>query len=182
MNKTRRLFVGVPLSGALRKRLTREMQLWPSLAMLRSAEENLHVTLLYLGFVNEEQIAEISQKLGEVCAVSHSFDLVFSWIKLKENKELPKMIWLEGEASDDLKYLVENIEKAFAVFISEKKSYRPHVTLGKIRKSVWLKLQDKPQIEKKLRLAESVDAVCLYESLSIHGKRRYEPIDSFPLA
>lgn len=181
MNKTRRLFVGIPLSSQLRKRLTQEMILWPKEAVLRTMEENLHVTLFFLGFIQEEEVGEICARVGEVCKDIESFELQFTGIKLMESEESPKMIWLTGEASDELRHVLEKIEKAFSSFISEKKIYRPHVTLAKIKKSKWLKLEKKPELKEKVSLMETVENIAVFESLSLDGKRRYEAIDTFPL-
>lgn len=181
MNKTRRLFVGIPLSALLRKRLTQEMQGWPKEAVLRTAPDNLHVTLFFLGFVQEEQIPEACAKVGEACRGIGSFELVFDGMRFSDDGEAPKMIWLAGGANDDLRRLLEAIEKEFSSFVAEKKAYRPHVTLAKIKKSRWLKLAEKPKLKESFSVIEPVDTVAVFESLSLDGKRRYEPIDTFPL-
>lgn len=181
MNKTRRLFVGIPLSKALKKRLVREMEAFPKEATLLTREENLHVTLFFLGFVYEEQVAEVCATVGEACENLESFELEFTGMKLMESPENPKMIWLTGVASEGLKKLREEVEKAFASFVTEKKEYRPHVTLAKLKKQKWLKLAKVPELKEKLHLIEPVDTVCVFESLTIDGKRRYEPIDTFSL-
>lgn len=181
MNKTRRLFVGIPLSAPLRKRLTQEMQMWPKEAVLRTAEDNLHVTLFFLGFIQEEHVGEICAQVGEVCKEVESFELTFTGMKLMENEESPKMIWLCGETNDALRILLQKIEKSFSSFVTEKKSYRPHITLAKIKKSKWLKLPEKPKLKETFSVIEPVDTVAVFESLSIDGKRRYEQIDTFPL-
>jgi 2'-5' RNA ligase len=74
-------------------------------------EENLNVTLFFLGFVHEEQVANVCARVGEVCAELESFELEFTSMKLMESDENPKMIWLEGEASEGLKKVREEIEK-----------------------------------------------------------------------
>ncbi len=181
MNKTRRLFVGIPLSRELKKRLGQEMAAFPATASLLTREENLHVTVFFLGFVHEEQVADVCARVGAVCADLESFELEFTGIQLMESAENPKMIWLLGEASDGLKTLRQEIEKEFASFVVEKKAYRPHITLAKIKKQKWLALPEQPVLKEKLNLHESVDTVCVFESLSLDGKRRYEPIDTFPL-
>lgn len=181
MNKTRRLFVGIPLSAPLRRRLTQEMQTWPKEAVLRTAEENLHVTLFFLGFIQEEHVGEICARVGEVCKEVESFELVFTGMQFIENAESPKMIWLTGEESGALRILLEKIEKTFSSFVTERKSYRPHITLAKIKKSKWLKLGEKPLLKEKLSLIEPVDTIAVFESISLNGKRRYEQIDTFSL-
>ncbi|PJA85762.1 MAG: RNA 2',3'-cyclic phosphodiesterase [Candidatus Moranbacteria bacterium CG_4_9_14_3_um_filter_45_14] len=181
MNKTRRLFVGIPLSSQLRKRLTQEMETWPKEAILRTMEENLHITLFFLGFIQEEEVGEICRRVGEVCKDIESFELQFTGIKLMKNEVSPKMIWLTGEASDELRLTLERIEKAFSSFVSERKTYRPHITLAKIKKSKWLKLENKPELKERISFIETVENIAVFESLSLDGKRRYEPIDTFPL-
>lgn len=181
MNKTRRLFVGIPLSRELKKRLVREMEAFPKVASLLTREENLHVTVFFLGFVHEEQVADVCARVGAVCTELESFELEFTGIKLMESPENPKMIWLLGEASEGLKKLREEVEKEFSSFVTEKKVYRPHVTLAKLKKQKWLALPEQPVLKEKLHLMESVDTVCVFESLSLDGKRRYEPIDTFAL-
>jgi len=181
MNKTRRLFVGIPLSSQLRKRLTQEMETWPKEAILRTMEENLHITLFFLGFIQEEEVGEICRRVGEVCKDIESFELQFTSIKLMKSEVSPKMIWLTGEASDELRLTLERIEKAFSSFVSERKTYRPHITLAKIKKSKWLKLENKPELKERISFIETVENIAVFESLSLDGKRRYEPIDTFPL-
>lgn len=181
MNTTRRLFVGIPLSAPLRKRLAQMAQVWPSEAVLVTAPENLHVTLFFLGFVREEDIAEVCRKVGEVCEATEAFELSFEGMTLVESEAAPKMIWLSGKASEPLRHLREAIEKAFSAFIIEKKSYRPHVTLAKIKKSKWLKLTHKPELSETVQFVEPVDTVAVFESLSLDGKRRYVEIDTFSL-
>ena len=181
MNKTRRLFVGIPLSKELKKRLVRDMEAFPKEATLLTREENLHVTVFFLGFVHEEQVADVCARVGAVCADLESFELEFTGMRLMESAENPKMIWLEGNASEGLKRLREEVEKEFSSFIVEKKLYSPHVTLAKLKKQKWLALPEKSVLKEKMHLMEPVDTVCVFESLSLDGKRRYEPIDTFVL-
>lgn len=181
MNKTRRLFVGIPLSAPFRKRLVQEMEGFPKEATLLTRPENLHVTVFFLGFVHEERVAEVCARVGEACEALSSFELEFQGMKLIENALNPKMIWLTGEASEGLKHLRESVEKAFSSFVVEKKAYAPHITLAKIKKQKWLALSGAPELKEQLHLIEMVDTVSVFESLSLDGKRRYEPIDTFPL-
>ncbi len=181
MNKTRRLFIGLPLSDALRKRLALEMEALPGSAVLPVAKDNLQVTLMFLGFVHDEDVPEICERVREVAEATDSFELSFTGMKLVESKENPKMISLIGEASDGLRHLREEMEKAFSAFVTERKAYSPNVTLAKIKKNQWLALDPEPVLKEKLSILEGIDTVVVYESLSLEGKRRYEPITTFSL-
>lgn len=178
----RRLFIGLPLSPALKKRLRREMERWPEEATLPTRETNLHVTVFYLGFILEDDIYDISQKIAAVTEGMPSFDLAFSRIEGIESEEDPKMIWLSGEPSDELRVLRQELERVFTNFTHDKKAFRPHVTLAKLKRARWAALPKKPIIQKDVNFVEPVEEVVLYESLIIDGKRTYEPIDTFPLS
>lgn len=177
----RKLYVGIPLSSALRKRLTRDMQTWPKEAIIPALEDNLHITLLFLGFVQEERLAEICVTLEEACADCEAFELTFTGMRLVDDPEHPKMIWLSGEPSDALKHLYTAIEHRFSEFSTEKKSFRPHVTLARIKRNRWQNPGVQPVLDASLQLMESVDTVALLESLTLNGKRRYDVIDTFAL-
>jgi len=181
MNKTRRLFIGLPLSDALRKRLSLEVDQLPSHAVLPIAPANLQVTLMFLGFVHDEEVPEMCERVGEVAETMESFELSFTGMKLIEDTLHPRMIWLMGEPSDGLRHLREEMEKAFSAFVTEKKVYSPHVTVAKIKRTKWLALYPQPVLKEKLSILEMIDTVVVYESLSLDGKRRYEPIATFPL-
>ncbi|OGI21494.1 MAG: 2'-5' RNA ligase [Candidatus Moranbacteria bacterium RIFCSPHIGHO2_01_FULL_55_24] len=180
-HERRRLFIGLPLSRQLRKRLVREAAAWPETATLPTQEENLHVTLLFLGFVAEDQIPDISQSIEAAVEGVEAFELRFTAIQAVDDEESPKMAWLTGEASEKLKTLRENVEKAFDAFITEKKAYRPHVTIAKFKRAKWAALPERPVIGKEVNFVEPIDSIVLYESTVLDGKRRYEPIDTFPL-
>lgn len=181
MNKTRRLFIGLPLSDALRRRLSLQIEALPRRAVLPVAENNLQITLMFLGFVHDEDVPDMCARVGEVAEMMEAFELSFTGMKLVENAENPKMITLVGEPNDGLRRLREEMEKAFSAFITEKKSYSPTVILAKIKKNQWLVLDPQPTLKEKLSILEGIDTVVVYESLSLEGKRRYEPIATFPL-
>ena len=93
------------------------------------------------------------------------------------------MVWLSGEPSDALRDLTTAIKRELSFSIlSDPKTYRPHITLARIKKSAFRKLDSKPDIEKKLHLVEPVETIVVYESVVEDGERRYSPLESVPLA
>ncbi|MEI9966970.1 MAG: RNA 2',3'-cyclic phosphodiesterase [Candidatus Moraniibacteriota bacterium] len=177
----RRLFIGIPLSDALRKRLARGASAFEGEAFLPVRPENYHVTLLFLGFVSEEEMYTVSQKIETALEGISSFDLSFDRIQAVDDPADPKMIWLSGEPNDALRMLREALEKAFGTFVAEKKSFRPHVTLAKIKRSKWRAHPPTENLEQTVHFVEPVESVALFESTVIDDKRSYEIIDSFPL-
>lgn len=181
MLTTRRLFVGIPLSARLRKRLSSEMTRFESLPIIPTRTDNVHITLIFLGFVNEEEIPNIVNALEDVALDFSPFEIDLSEIRAEPNNEHPTMIWFAGEASETLVELRNAIATALAYLTPASKTFRPHVTLAKIRRGKYEALETKPEITKPFHVIEPVDAIVLFESTTLDGKRAYLPLAEFPL-
>lgn len=177
----RRVFVGIEMPQQIKKRLFQIIQKWQDLPIKWGSEDNYHITLSFLGYVDDAELPEICRKINLAAQKSESFDINFSKIGLGPDAENPKMVWLVGEASEDLRKLQENIEKELGMFVREKKEYYPHVTLGRIRKIKWTKLKDKPLIDEKFSANIPVDNIFLFESRMEDRKRRYDILEACPL-
>ncbi len=179
----RRLFLGIPLSSALASRLAREMAAWPESVFLKTDTGNLHVTIFFLGFVREENVPEICEKVRLLGETVDSFEMVFSGICYAPDSLDPKLVWLAGEPSEPLRDLCTALKRDLSfVMAADPKVYRPHITLSRIKKSAFRKLDIKPAIEKSLHIVEPVETVTVYESIMEDGKRKYSPLESVPLA
>lgn len=181
----RRLFIGIHLSPFLRKTLNQEVRTWGKEVLIPTSEENFHITLHHLGFVMEDQIPELCQHLSEAVASIQTFDVHLSDIEILDSLENPKMIWLSGEPSEPLRLLHEAVERALGVFVTERKSFRPHITLAKIKKAKWLTAQKEggtlPKIKMCLNVNDPVDTITLFETTVRDGKRLYDPLATFLL-
>lgn len=177
----RRLFIGISLSHPLAKRLEREVLVWPEEVTLPTRKENLHILLHHFGFLLEEDIFEVSEKIRTALEGVEAFDVHLDTMTLHESPENPKEIWLTGPHSEDLLKLKQNLNEAFTNKTHELKTYSPHVILAKLKKNRWLKLEPIPVVEKSVNFVEPVNEIVLYESLMIDGKRAYEAVDTFLL-
>lgn len=184
-HQKRRLFIGIHLTPYLRKKLANEVADWGKEVLISTHEENFHITLLHLGFVLEDQIPELCEQLQEVAQKIESFDVTFNSMEILESLENPKMIWLTGEPSEPLRLLYQEIEKSFGKFFAERKQFRPHVTLAKIKKAKWLRAQKEgntlPKIKMCLQLHDPVESITLFETTEREGKRFYDPLATYLL-
>ncbi len=181
MLNTRRLFIGIPLSPRLQKRLEAEILHFEYLPIIPTRKENFHVTLIFLGFVNEEEIPRITSVLEETVAEIEPFELDFTAIQLAPNDDHPSMFWLTGETSPALTELRNAVVSSLDYLTPASKAFRPHVTLAKVRRGKFEALTSKPECVKPLHLSESVDTITLFESTTDAGKRAYLPLAEFPL-
>lgn len=178
----RRIFVGIDLPLKVKKRLNEKIVKWANLPIKWSLEDNFHITLLFLGYLSDDVIFDVCRKARSVSNNFKPFDINLERIELGPTLENPKMVWLTGDADENLKQLRENLEKELGIFQREKKAFRPHATLGMIRKNKWEAMAEKPTILEKFSISIPVESIQIFESRFEDGKRRYIVLEDCPLA
>jgi len=174
----RRIFIGISLPEDIKKRLNQRIEKLKDTPIKWSLPDNFHITLSFLGFINDESLADICLAVKEATRNFESFDIDFEGIKLEPNSEESKMIWLFGGANEELRKLQTNIEKSLDIFVSEKKEFKPHIMLGKIDKAKWKALPEKPKIEEKFKVSIPVESVDVFESKIEKGRTGYTVLES----
>lgn len=178
----RKIFVGIALPAQVRKRLMQKVEKYKDLPVRWSAEENLHITLVFLGYVDDDMLPVVCDRVRAAVEDVEIFDIDFNKIELGPGPGAEaKMVWVSGEASEELKELQERIEKELGVFKKEKKAFCPHITLGRIKQFGWSEMEEFPEVNEDYRMGVSVDAVDVIESAVIDGKRKFMTIESCPM-
>ncbi len=177
----RRVFIAINLPADVKKRLIQKTEKWSSLPVRWTPEENLHITLQFLGYISDEKVLEICSLVQNVLTKFESFEICLNRIIIGPSEKQQRMIWAMGEKSKELKNLVEKIEKSLGIFIANKKEFRPHVTLGRLHHKKWLTFSEKPRIEEKINLVIPVEQVDIMESIMENGKRKYLLLESYLL-
>ncbi len=177
----RRVFIAINLPADVRKRLIQKTEKWSGLPVRWTPEENLHITLQFLGYISDEKMLEICSLVQNVLTKLESFEICLNRIIIGPSEKKQRMIWAIGEKSEELKNLVEKIEKSLGIFIANKKEFRPHVTLGRLRHKKWLALSEKPQIEEKINFIIPAEQIDIMESVIENGKRKYLLLESYLL-
>lgn len=176
-----KIFISLNISPKIKRRLISAIQKWQNLPVRWAREENLHITLVFLGFVVQEAIPEICEKVAKASEKNNIFDIAFEKIEIFPSDRDPHMIALTGEASDELKKLVNDIEKELGISGAQKISFRPHVTLGKIKKFEWQALDAKPLISEKFQAIIAAESVDIMASRFEKKENKYVLIESCPL-
>jgi 2'-5' RNA ligase len=101
--------------------------------------EGVHVTLKFLGEVPVKQLPAIKLAVQEATVGHSPFELEFSSIGTFGGREGLRIMWV-GIAGDVLRLeaLVRAVNAAFAVvgFEPERRPFRPHLTLGRVRDEI----------------------------------------------
>ena len=150
--------------------------------------EGVHVTLKFLGEVPVKQLPAI--KLGiQEAVVGHSpFELEFSNIGTFGGREGLRIMWV-GIAGDVLRLeaLVRAVNAALAVvgFEPERRPFRPHLTLGRVRDEIGTRqrAEIEVQVGKTVVPASSwrTTHVSLMRSRLTPQGAAYEVLATFPL-
>ncbi|MGV3485895.1 MAG: RNA 2',3'-cyclic phosphodiesterase [Planctomycetaceae bacterium] len=135
---TIRSFIAIPLSGEVQRaarKLARELH-GEKDGMKWVPEDNLHLTLKFLGDVVDRDVPQVCKVIRECCQPIPPFELEFEGTGGFPSDERPRVIWAGiCSGGEYLVELVSRLEKELAKlgFKPEPRDYRPHLTLGRVR-------------------------------------------------
>ena len=128
-----RLFVALDIPGEIRGQMAEYeehvRQYAPEARWARV--EGLHVTLKFLGEVNESRLPEIKAVLNVV--KDPPFEVAFHGIGFFPNARSARVFWIGVQASDALPQLARAIDEKLEKqgFTREQRPYSPHLTLAR---------------------------------------------------
>jgi 2'-5' RNA ligase len=161
-----RLFLGLPIPSELAQALTRLTQTIALPKARRTAPENIHLTLVFLGEVAEPTLPRIEHELSELAFAPLQ-------LKLTSLNTFPRagVLFAEVEPSRALLHLQANVaaEMARCGFTTERsqapegRPYHPHITLARLHGPLRLSQNQRTLLPSLLRTVRA-DTVNLYRS------------------
>lgn len=182
--KKRKVFFGIPVPPKVARRIAEHGEAWSEWPLRTVRERNLHVTVLFIGFRTDDDIAELVAGGEEACQSVEPFDILLDQTIFapEEGKHAQSMIWFTGRESDELLKLRNALEASIGTLTTEKKQFRPHVTLARIRRTKWNELSEKPTLSPLRSVSFPISHLTLFESTFQKGVGLvYESIEEFPL-
>jgi len=197
MSQKRRIFIAVNLPEDIKRRIL-DFQKKSDQLFIRSGfsesgpvrwtkKDSLHLTLVFIGYADEQEIYEICKMTKEVAAKHEFFDLFFEKILYGPPNKPPRMIWLKGKASEGLSKIKNELEEAFVssedlrAFRIEKRPFSPHITLARINMGQWYALGQIPKIEEDFKATVLVASIDVMESDLKRDGAEYTILESCPL-
>ncbi len=153
-------------------------------------KENLHITLLFIGYVKDDDLPSIFKTTKEIVKKHKSFSINLNNICYgPPKKNPPRMIWVTGEKSEALGKLQTELQASLlSPWIKdptriESKASSPHITLGRVRKWEFKKInpEERPQVEESFLLNFRVKTIKIVESELKKTGPEYTILDSFSL-
>jgi len=176
----KKIFIEIAVPQQIKKRIMQKIAPWTDLPIKWVKEESLHITVSFVGYVDESVVPDICIKVKETTSQLESFEINFDRIELVPDNENPRSISLTGGPIEELGKLNEAIEEALGMHPQKHKQFSPHITLGRIRKNKWDELKEKPSIEEKCNISMTAEAVLVMESQGEEGS--YSVLEQCELA
>lgn len=179
-NEKKRLFIGTPLSEDLSLDLISYAKIFASYGKIVS-KENLHLTLLFLGVVEEKCIKDIIIQAEQVFKNYHPIFLESKGITCVPQKS-PRMIWLEFKKNPIFINLVQDLANTLSQFAHSKLQKRqviPHVTLVRLKNTISLDYKKINPYKGTKNMI--IDSAALYESRFTISGVLYKNLASFSL-
>jgi len=97
-------------------------------------EENLHVTLKFLGNTPETLLPDIRDSLTAIVASYEPFYITIGDTGVFPNRKIPRVCWVGIKDTDTLKTLQSDIENSMKRlgFNTEEREFNAHLTIGRV--------------------------------------------------
>jgi 2'-5' RNA ligase len=134
-----RTFLAVDIGGAIRAGATAlQKELSKGGAGVKwAAPETMHVTLLFLGEVDDRELHAVCRAVKEVAATEPPFALRVAGVGAFPTPRRPKIVWAGiTEGAEPLRRLYAALEERMlelGCYRKEERGYTPHLTLGRAK-------------------------------------------------
>jgi len=134
-----RSFIGVDVGDEIRRKaVALQQQLARTGAGVKwAAEDGMHVTLLFLGELDDRDILPVCRAVQAAAAKEAPFPLRVSGVGAFPTVRRPKVLWGGlTDGAEPLRRLYAVLEPKLldlGVYIKEERDYTPHLTLGRVK-------------------------------------------------
>lgn len=150
--------------------------------------ENIHLTLKFLGEIDEANIKIISDMLQSKAKSTPAFDVSLNGLGVFPNPRRPNVVWVGADAPEALQDLQRQLEVELSVlgFVLEKRPFSPHLTIARVRREA--RPADSKQISEIVAsthvaaFSGHINTLTLYRSQLKPGGSVYNPLSRSLLA
>ena len=98
--------------------------------------DNLHLTIKFLGEIEEYKTAQVKHTLSQALKDQNCFDIEINGLGMYPSKNNPRVIWLGITGANPLTeiFKVLNLELTALDITPERRAFSPHLTIARIRR------------------------------------------------
>ncbi len=140
MPRRMRTFIAVALDPPIRRNLAVVQRRLEQVAanVKWVEEENIHLTLKFLGPVDERALYDVCRSVQQVAAEHEPFEMTVEGLGAFPHQRRPRVLWAGVSAgSAELVELAEHIDLALERlgWGREQRRFTPHITIGRFRRA-----------------------------------------------
>jgi 2'-5' RNA ligase len=149
---------------------------------------NVHLTVVFMGDVEMDEIPAIKEKIEKVCLTYGAFNISLKGLGCFPHARKPRVIWVgvDGDLERMSSFRDTLLERLITFGIKEeKRRFKPHLTLGRFRKP---KRTSSEELELISRYEDVTSPTCsltelvLFKSELKPGGARYTRLGVWPLS
>lgn len=122
-----RTFISVDLPLNIKKEIKKIQNLLPDFVGKKTEQENLHLTLKFLGEIDNAKVEEIKKRLGPIKIEAFEAEIdnigVFS-------EKFVRIVWIHLKGAEKLQ---EEIDKALEELFYKEERFMSHITIARIK-------------------------------------------------
>lgn len=143
-------------------------------------KDKLHITLKFLGDTDTEKIDEIFQTIEHSAKTFNKFSLELDRFGFFKSNNIPKILWCGLKQNLELEKFVKEIDILCSKFgfESEKRKFKPHITMLRIKNSTVLKSLEIFENYKLPEIKFIGEKVTFFESTLTPKGSFYKPLKS----
>ena len=176
-----RIFLAINLPEEAKNKLLEYKEKWSELPARWTTENNLHITLVFLGNTSDKELQEV-QKIASKVAASHKiFSFSLSQIVYGPTAKQPRMIWAQGMMSKELLILQKDLAKTLEH--QEEHPFSLHITLARLNEWEFRKIEpeERPEIQEEISLTIPVSSLQVMESMLKRTGAEYKVLGTYNL-
>ncbi|ALJ00509.1 RNA 2',3'-cyclic phosphodiesterase [Rufibacter tibetensis] len=180
MKDTNRLFIAAKLPDEVITYLVQARQAYDDPAIRAVPEQNLHLTLYFLGNVPAIEDTFIRQTLAQVAQRHSPFNLTLEQLEPGPKPRSPRLIWARFTLNETFSNLSQELTQALSSAPPKQEKFIPHVTLCRFKKEGVVP-RDLPIISPPEDIVYPVSSIALWQSQLASPHPVYIVLEEYPL-
>jgi 2'-5' RNA ligase len=180
-----RTFIAIDLPSQIKEKIVQIQQTFKEcdLAFKWVKAEYIHLTLKFLGNIEEKQVAEVKKIITEVAQKNKALKAKFTEFGFFPNEKRPRVFFIATSHEDLLKSIAEELESKLEDigFLAEHR-FKSHLTLARIKSLENIDCLKGKCKEVKLTEEFTINELILFKSILTRSGPIYEKIFTSPLA
>lgn len=184
-----RIFLALKLSTEIRKTVTESISQWQKISGSKVRwipSENLHITLKFIGEVDDAKIHSMENRCLSVCSKKEPVALLLDSTGFFPGFKRPRILWVGlKDQANNLEMLSKDLDISLSTLgiPMEKRRFYPHITVARIKSPIHLENDFKKHFQETTfpKLSMSIHEVTLFKSELLRSGARYVELHNFKL-